>query len=423
MNDMSSMSRENKKQQLRSRVISSDAPPVRPGAMQEDAEEAARLEQKKARRRRRIFLALLLLLVAAGVGGWFYYRRNYQYTSFETSWQVDLNEGSLVSYEAYGTNILKVTKDGASYMDNKGKPVWTDSYEMKNPTVAVHGDYAVIADRQGNSIYIYNTLGREGEATTILPISKVAISATGVVAAVLEDSTASYVTFYNRDGTSLDITIKTIISGDGYVMDAALSEDGTQLMCSVAYLTNGELKNRVVFYDFSEVGKNIPNRMVGGFDDEFDAAMVPRVTYLSEPYSCAFSVNGMTFFSSKNLASPEMIGQYLVEEEIESVFYSEDYAAMIVRNTSGEYNNRLEVCKSDGSHVLTKEFNYEYTHADIDGDLIILYNEDSCQVFNMAGVQKLYAAFDFTIDCVRQGRFPNTLIVTGPQQMREIRLH
>lgn len=423
MGDMSSMSRESKKRELRSRVISSETSVYRPGFEAEGAEEEAREALRRARRRRRLIVIVMVIVAAAGAAGWFYYRRNYQYTSYETSWQVDLNEGSLVSYEAFGTNVLKVTKDGASYIDNKGKPVWTDSYEMKNPVVTVHGEYAAVVDRQGNSIYIYNTQGREGETTTILPISKAAVSGGGVVAAVLEDSTASYVTFYNRDGTSLDITVKTIMSGDGYVMDVALSDDGTQLMCSVAYLTNGELKTRVVFYDFSEVGKNIPNRMVGGFDDEFGDAMVPRVTYLSEPYSCAFSVNGMTFFTSKNLASPEVVGQYTVEEEIESVLYSEDYAAIIVRNTTGEYNNRLEVCKSDGTHVLTKEFNYDYTHADIDGDQIVLYNENSCQVFNMAGVQKLYAAFDFTVDRVRQGRFPNSLLVTGPQQMREIRLH
>ena len=118
-----------------------------------------------------------------------------------------------------------------------------------------------------------------------------------------------------------------------------------------------------------------------------------------------------------------MVAQIPIEEGIDSVFYSEDYAAAIVKNNSGEYASRLEVYKKDGTHVLSKEFSYEYTHADIDGDLIILYNEDSCEIFNMAGVQKLYAAFDYPISKIRRGRFPDTLVVTGPQQMREIKLH
>ena len=178
----------------------------------------------------------------------------------------------------------------------------------------------------------------------------------------------------------------------------------------------------MVFYDFSEVGKSVPNRLVGGFDDIFAGTMVPEVTYMEAPYSCAFSGNGLSFFTSRNLASPELITQVTVEEEIQSVFSSDEYAAVIAQNTTGEYSRRLMVYEKDGTPVFTREFNYEYTHADIDGDLIILYNEDSCRIFNTAGVEKLYATFDFAVSKIRKGRMPDTLIVTGPQQMREIKL-
>ena len=112
-----------------------------------------------------------------------------------------------------------------------------------------------------------------------------------------------------------------------------------------------------------------------------------------------------------------------IEERIDSVFYSDEYAAAIVRNTNGEYGSRLEVYKKDGTHVLSKEFNFEYTHADFDGDLIILYNEDSCRIYNMSGTEKFDATFDFPVSRIRKGRFPGTLVVTGPQQMRELKLH
>ena len=98
------------------------------------------------------------------------------------------------------------------------------------------------------------------------------------------------------------------------------------------------------------------------------------------------------------------------------------YAAAIVRNTNGEYGSRLEVYKKDGTHVLSKEFNFEYTHADFDGDLIILYNEDSCRIYNMSGTEKFDATFDFPVSKIRKGRFPGTLVVTGPQQMQELKL-
>lgn len=420
---MSSMSRENKKKQLRRQMISSDRSYPYPQEVQENSEELVRRAQKKALRKRQLQFLIVFLLIGAGAAGWFYHQKNYQYTTYETSWQIDMNEGSLVGYESFGSNVLKYTKDGASYTDNKGKTIWSESYEMKTPIVSVNGDYAAIADRQGNSIYICGVDGKYGEATTILPISRISVSGTGVVAAVLEDASASYITFFKKDGSALDITIKTKMSGDGYPLDIALSQDGTQLMCSFVYLQNGEMKNRVVFYDFSEVGKNVPNRLVGGFDDPFLDSMVPRVTYMGEPYSCAFSGNGLTFFSSRNLASPELVKQVQIEEEIQSIFYSDEYAAAIVKNTTGEYASRLEVYQKDGTPVFSREFTYEYTHADIDDDLIILYNEDSCKVFHISGVEKLYASFDFPISRIRKGRFPNTLVLTGPQQMREIKMH
>ncbi|MCD8225620.1 MAG: DUF5711 family protein [Clostridiales bacterium] len=425
MSDMSSMSRENKKRQLRRQIVFSQEAAGRSGMHGDkpDNEEIVRQAQSRARRRRLLIVIILLLIVAVGAVAYQIYQRFYRYVSFETSWEIALNEGSLVGYETFGTNVLKYTKDGVSYIDNQGKTVWTESYEMKTPIVAVNGDFAAIADQQGNSIYICDLDGRQGQAATILPVSRIAISGTGVVAAVLEDTTSSYITFFRRDGSSLDITIKTNMAGDGYPLDLALSQDGTQLLCSYVYIENGEMKTRIVFYDFSEVGKNVPTREVGIFIDPFQGTMAPEVTYLKSPYSCVFTGNGAVFFSSQNLASPQIVAQAdLVDSTIESVFCSDDYAAMILRENVGENTSRLEVYRADGTHVMTKEFDYEYDKADIDGNLIFLYNENSCKIFNMAGREKLYAEFDFPISRIRRGRFPNTLILTGSQQMREIRL-
>lgn len=424
MSDLSSMNRESKKRQLRRQIVRTDAQKgPRLAAGDEPGEEAVRRNKKRLRRRRMTVLAAVLALVGAGAGAWFYYQKHYQFSGYETVWQVEMNEGSLVGYESFGSNVLKYTKDGASYIDDRGKNIWTESYEMKTPIVSVQGDYAAIADQQGNSIYICSQEGKQGVAATVLPISKVAVSGNGIVAAVLEDSVSSYITFFRRDGTALDIKVKTKMSGNGYPLDISFSADGTQLMCSYIHQEGSEVKERVVFYDFSEVGKNKPTRLVGGFDDEFIGTIVPCVTYMAEPYSCAFSGKGLSFFSSKNLASPSLLTQIAIEEEIEGIFYSDEYAAVIVKNTAGEASSRMEVYRKSGTHVLSQEFSYEYTHADIDGDLIILYNEDSCEIYNMDGVKKLEASFDFPVSKIRKGRFPNTLLVTGPQQMQEIKLH
>ena len=184
MSDFSSMSRESKKDKLRRQIVSPQQPAWN-AEPEEDSEAVVRRAHNRVLRHRWILVLLVLLLIAAGAAAWFFYQRNYRYSGYETAWQVDLNEGSLVGYESFGTNVLKYTKDGASYLDNRGRTVWTESYEMKSPIISVKGDYAAIADMQGNSIYICNTDGTLGQATTVLPISKVAVSGTGVTAAVL----------------------------------------------------------------------------------------------------------------------------------------------------------------------------------------------------------------------------------------------
>lgn len=421
MNDMSSMSRESKKQQLRRQMITpeKDYPPNR----RKQEEEEMHASRQKKHRRHMVLAILALALVFAGAGCWFYYQQIFRYTSYETVRQVSLNQGSLVGYETFGSNVLKYTRDGASYIDDRGNNVWTESYEMKMPIVAVNGDFAAIADQQGNSILIFNKDGKVGQATTILPITRVAVSGLGMVAVLLEDSTSSYIYFFRKDGGELKINVRTNMSGDGYPLDICLSRDGTQMMCSYVYLEGGEAKNRVVFYDFSEIGKNVPTRVVGGFDEPFSNALVPRVAYLKEPYSCAFGSNGPVFFSSQNLAKPQLLREAsMTEEMIAGTFYSDEYVAVIVWDTGGENEKRLEVFRADGSHVLSQGFTYDYIHADIDGELIFLYNDNSCKVFNMAGVEKLDTTFDFAVTKIRRGRMPNTLLVMGPQEMREIKL-
>ncbi len=417
MSELNSMNREIKKNQLRRQIVPTSVD------KDESSEEIIKKARVKVRKKRlRIFLVLFLVLAAGGIGA-FQYFRLYQYTGYGVVWAKEMNEGSYEGYMDFGSNVLKYSKDGASYLDSQGKEVWIQSYEMKSPKAYVNGDYAAIADQQGNSIYIFDKAGKTGVATTVLPIVKASVSSYGVVAAILEDSTSNYIYFFKQDGTALDVKIKALLGGDsGYPVDISLSPDGTQLMGAYAYLKNGTLNGRVAFHNFAEIGKSIPDRLVGGFDEPYDAALVAQVQFLDDTYSCAFADNSVSFYSTKNALSPELLKQIPVQEEIKSVFYSNKYVGLIVDNPEGENPYRLDVYKPNGDHVFSKGFQYQYTYADIDGDHVFLYNEDSCRVYNMSGRLKFSGTFDFPVSKIRNGRFPNTLIVTGPQNMKEIRL-
>ena len=364
------MNREMKKQQLRRQIVPS------PGAQAaglapepEMTEEELREAHRKAVRRRFLIAAVILVIAALAGAGFYYWWQYHEYTEYAVSWETDLiaadgearTESSFTGYVDFGSNMIKYTKDGASYIDSRGKTIWVQTYEMKSPIAEVNGSYAVIADQQGNSIYICNEEGCQGVATTLLPIVKVSVSAQGVAGAILEDANSNYITWFRRDGQQLDITIKSRLSGDGYPLDFSFSPDGNKVICSYVYMNNGMMDSRVVFYDFSEIGKNAsPKRLVGGFDDIFTGTIVPRVRFLTDIYSFACSDQGLTFFSSKNLASPEMLSQVTAEGEICSLFYSAEYVGLIVANSEGENPYRMEIYSPAGKLFIRKDFNLTY---------------------------------------------------------------
>ena len=76
------------------------------------------------------------------------------------------------------------------------------------------------------------------------------------MAALVEDSNASYVTFFKKDGSELDWAIKTVMSGNGYLMDVSLSPDGTQVMLSDLYLQDGALKTGL-YFQFLRIWKEL----------------------------------------------------------------------------------------------------------------------------------------------------------------------
>ena len=78
MNDMNSMSRELKKKQLRSRVITPGDPRPRPPE-EENGQEVIKLAHQKVVRRRLLILTLLFILFT-GLGiGFYWYQKYYQY--------------------------------------------------------------------------------------------------------------------------------------------------------------------------------------------------------------------------------------------------------------------------------------------------------------------------------------------------------
>ncbi len=150
--------------------------------------------------------------------------------------------------------------------------------------------------------------------------------------------------------------------------------------------------------------------------------MAGRVRFMDESHAVIFTDKGLQFFSTRVETSPESTNQILLDENIRSISYTDQYAGVVTDNGDGADPYSLHIYKPDGSTVFETTFSYQYTGFDIDGDLVILYNDNSCCIYNMTGTQKFTGTFDFTVNKVLSGRFPGTILVMGTQKMEEIRL-
>ena len=401
---MADIERENRKQELRSRVVDTK------DLLQQEAEEKGK--RRRSRRRFLVFLVVVLVLGALVAGAIYMMKR--PYTGFSQNWRNSFNgengvsESDYEDYEIFGDGFLKVTRDGATYIDSSGKTIWNQSYEMNSPYVSINGDYCAIADQGKTAIYIMNKTGTTGQAETNLPITKISVAGTGVTYALLEDSKASYITVFSKEGAALDISIKSVLDGDGYPVDIAVSPDGTELIASFASIENGTIQNKVIFYNLSEIGQNAgSNRVVGGFTDDFSGHLAGRVHFSDDTHAQAFYDGGIAFFSTKVLTSPELSQKVEIEQTIQAITYADDYIGVITDNSDSETSAdpyTLTVYRLNGQTVFSTPFQLNYTNFDIDQDRVLVYNNTTLQLYDMSGTLKYSGNIDTSISRARVAR-------------------
>ncbi len=425
MADTNDYFREKKKSLLRRRIIQGTTEDEGNGgvsAVPEGAEGETPLEELLARRRKKKLLGALLLTLCAVLGAvlvW-YYLNHRTYSSYTVSWQRSLEGSSMAEYSAFNGCILKYSRDGAACYDSSGEMIWNQGYEMKEPILQICGEYAVIADQQGYSVYIFGPEGCTGQATTTLPITRAQIASQGVVAVILEDSRSNTIAFYDRTGTALEIEIKTLIDEYGYPLDIGLSPDGQQLAVAYIYMDAGTMMNKVVFYNF-DVGKNQQDRVVGIFM-EYESAMIGEVTFMGNDRACAFADDRVDFYSLQNALSPQLIQSVTYEgREIDSVFYSDSCAAVIVAGSGADGSRQLHVYDAQGQELFTKDVVMAYSHAEFCGDYVLLYNDTNCQIYDPNGSMVYQGTLEGTITkCIPVSR--SRIFQIGGQVLSELRL-
>lgn len=314
------------------------------------------------------------------------------YNSYEVVEDTGVQNTSMADYVPYQNALLKYSKDGAVYINEKGEAVWNETFAMKMPRADVSGDYVAIADLNGNDVYIFNKEGKVANTTMPYQICDIAVAGQGEFAVVLKADKANYINIYDKNGTQISER-QTTIDKSGYPMDIDLSEDGEKLFSAYLSIDGVETKYSLSAYNFGVAGQNEnADRLMGGY--QLDDTVVSKVEFLDNNTICAFGDNRIIIYSMRQ--KPSKKAEIILEDEVQSVAFNSSYIGIVVPNDEDKRADapyKLELYNTNGRKVMGQKIDFDYDNVRIIGDEIIFTGGTECRIYTTDGKQKFSCIF------------------------------
>jgi hypothetical protein len=296
----------------------------------------------------------------------------------------------------FGSHVVRYSMDGITCLDKSGSIIWTHAYEIRDPIAAACGSYMAIAARNGNQAYIFNESGYQGTVMADYPILDLDIAEQGVISVIMESDDMNYVKLYDTAGKELT-TIKTSLEGNGYPLDIGLSQDGRKLAISYLDVGDDSLETSLVFYNYSDVGQNYTEQLVGAYtEEELGDIFAPEVLFANRDTVCAFSDQKIIIFEMQE--KPSLEATIELEGEVRSIFYDDKHIGLIYPQTIDGALYRLCVYDLAGNLLFEKNLYQNYNQIYFDGSQIIIHDDHNLTILTVGhGKEKFNYTFDNTI--------------------------
>lgn len=297
---------------------------------------------------------------------------------------------SNATIRALGENILIYSSDGASCINRKGETLWNQTFEIQDPIIALCQNIAAIGNYNGRTIYLMNTEKTIGEIDTKMPIRNFAVSAGGIVAAVLDDTAdITWIYLFDSSGNTLAY-FKTTMKDSGYPVGITISDNGYLVSVSYLYMDNGMMRSSVAFYNFGPVGQNEIDNFVSSYD--YTDTIVPFVKFLNNEKAVAVADNRLVFYEGNQ--KPVSIADVLLDGRIEGVYYGSGYVALVYNDVTGNALYKADIYNDSGKLEDTLMLNLQFSDILFHKDKVIVYNEQECLVHTIGGMDNFNGKFN-----------------------------
>lgn len=379
-----------------------------------EREIRAELIRQSRKRQQRIAIVCIIVVIVSVM--------TYLLVSLQTYTKVRVSDtypekgASDNSYVQFLDGVIKYSKDGIAYMDQTGKEVWNQSYQIKNPMLDVNNKSVAVADKDGNDILIFQEEGLKGEVHTTMPVERISVSEQGIVSAILKNESAMKIMCYDIKGNVL-IEHKTTLAGTGYPIDIALSADGNLMQVLYLYTQKGQIVSRLHYYNFGDAGEGKTDHQVTA--ENYKDTILASGFFMNAETSAAVGDNRVVIYEGKD--TPEQVANIKLDKEIKNVFHSEKYVGLILKN-QGKSGYELRLYDKTGKVVLSKDFKGDYKHVKICNNQVIMYDGKNCNIYMKNGIQKFKGETDSNILEIFPVEGVNRYIIMSANGMEKVRL-
>lgn len=340
--------------------------------------------------RHRVSVILKYAVVAAvvlfAIFGIRYYMNNRTFTGYSIASTTERSDTMTTKYAPFGDKILKYSRDGVSYTDDTNSLLFSITYTMQDPILALSQKAGAVADKNGSQIYIFDQEKQLGQITTLLPIKHIAISNQGVVAVLMEESKSSKLEIYSADGTIIGDGIFDLEDA-GYPMNLSISSDGTKIAIAFAQISGSKFNSSVAVYNFDNVGENYVDHLV--FAKNYTDYMIPELHYFDASTLVAVGDGILGFYQGSQI--PEIVNEVTIENEIKSVFYGENMVGLVFETVEGKM---LTLYDAKGNLVTQIPFTMDYDNIRIADNRVLIYNDTEMGLYSFSGKECFRHTFE-----------------------------
>ena len=341
--------------------------------------------------------------------------KNQVFTNAIITSQADYKKVDNTYFTKNDGNIITYSKDGISCIDSKGKTRWNMTYEMQKPIVRTAKGIVAVGDSNGHIIYMIDGNGAISQVDTNLPLRDFSVSENGVVAAILENSGNLWVNVYNKSGELL-VEAKATMSMTGYPMTVSIS--GEVMGVSYFSVDGSQMRSSVTFYNFGGVGENVTDHIVSSYD--YVNAVVPTLHFLNEESAFAVADNRLMFFSGSK--KPTGVADILLDEEIQGIYYGDNYVGLVFYDKTGTSKYRLDVYADNGKMVMSHLFDMDFKDILIQNEQIMIYNESQCSLLSMKDREKYTGTFENPVFFVTATDSPRKFVLITENSLETMEL-